>query len=521
MSARVIGRTPRSTALNAARRQRELDALGDRPHVDLLVIGGGITGVGIALDAATRGLRTVLVEKHDLAFGTSRWSSKLVHGGLRYLATGQFGIAHESALERHLLMTRIAPHLTRPLAQVMPLFAPGHVARGAYVGLGYGLGDGLRRLVGTPDAVLHAPGPIGRDEVLRLAPAVRGDALRGGMRGWDGQLFDDARLVVAVARTAAGYGASVLTRVEAVEATGDTALLRDVLTGQELRITARAVVNATGVWTAAFDADLHLRPSRGTHLVVDAARLGGSDVSLTAPVPGSSSRFVFTVPAPHGRAYIGITDVPADGDVPDVPQATDAEIDLLLGVIGGVLEEPLTRADVLSTFAGLRPLLTDARGAEETSDLSRKHAIIESATGVLSVVGGKLTTYRRMAQDGVDAAIDGRFGDLDERPGRTRSLPLVGAWPRERMSEIGAAARFVRRYGAEAPYAQGLPEGPGAARGVTAQELQWAVAVEGALTVADVLDRRTRLGLVEADRDASTGAAASAFERAGVAPIEE
>ncbi|MBN9192756.1 glycerol-3-phosphate dehydrogenase/oxidase [Microbacterium sp.] len=519
MSGRVLGRTPRPTALSAARRSRELAALGDAPNVDVLVIGGGITGAGIALDAASRGLRTVLVEKHDLAFGTSRWSSKLVHGGLRYLATGQFGIAHESAVERHLLMTRIAPHLTRPLAQVMPLYAPGHVARGAYIGLGYGLGDGLRRLVGTPDAVLHAPGPIGRDEVVRLAPAVRTDALRGGMRGWDGQLFDDARLVVAVARTAAGHGASVLTRVEVAEATGDGALLRDTITGDELRIGARAVVNATGVWAGALDADVHLRPSRGTHLVVDAARLGRSDVSLTAPVPGSSSRFVFTVPAPHGRAYIGLTDVPAEGAVPDVPHATEAEIDMLLAVIGDVLAVPLTRADVLATFAGLRPLLTDPRSGEETSDLSRRHAIIESATGVLSVVGGKLTTYRRMAQDAVDAAVERRFGDLAERPCVTRTLPLVGAWPRERSGEIQAPARLVRRYGAEAAFAARLPGGPGAARGVSAQELQWAVEVEGALDIADVLDRRTRLGLVPADRDASAAAVASAFERAGTVPV--
>ena len=146
----VVGRTPHSSALNAARRTRELAALGDDPMIDVLVIGGGITGVGLALDAASRGLRTVLVERHDLAFGTSRWSSKLVHGGLRYLASGQVGIAHESASERHILMTRTAPHLTRSLAQVMPLYAPGHMARGAYIGLGYELGDGLRRAVGTP-----------------------------------------------------------------------------------------------------------------------------------------------------------------------------------------------------------------------------------------------------------------------------------------------------------------------------------------------------------------------------------
>ena len=339
--------------------------------MDVLVVGGGITGAGIALDAASRGLRTVLVERHDLAFGTSRWSSKLVHGGLRYLASGQLGIAHESAAERHILMTRTAPHLTRPLAQVMPLYAPGHMARGAYFGFGYGLGDGLRRFVGTPDAVLRAPGPIGGDETLRLAPSIRRDALRGGMRGWDGQLIDDARLVVAVARTAAGFGATVLTRVEALDVAGDGATLRDTPTGETLRVSARAVIGAAGVWAGRLDADVRVRPSRGTHLVIDSARLGWSDVSLTVPVPGSSSRFVFTVPALHGRTYIGLTDVPADGALPDVPVATDAEIDMLLGTMNTVLADPLTRDDVVATFAGLRPLLAGPEGAEDDTATSR------------------------------------------------------------------------------------------------------------------------------------------------------
>ncbi|NNH04968.1 glycerol-3-phosphate dehydrogenase/oxidase, partial [Microbacterium ulmi] len=508
---RIVGRTPRPSALTAVRRSRELARLGDDPRVDVLVIGGGITGAGLALDAASRGLRTVLVEKHDLAFGTSRWSSKLVHGGLRYLASGQLGIAHESAAERHLLMTRIAPHLTRAVPLVVPLFEPDHLARGAYIGVGYGLGDGLRRVVGTPDAVLHAPGPIGRAETLRLVPGIRAEHLRGAMRGWDGQLIDDARLVVAVARTAAGHGALVLTRVEAVAVDGESALLRDALTGEELSVSARAVVSAAGVWAGALDPDVRLRPSRGTHLVVDTERLGGADASLTVPVPGSRSRYVFTVPASHGRTYIGLTDVPADGPIPDVPHATDAEIDMLLGVVNTVLAEPLTRADLVGTFAGLRPLLSHA-GTDETSDLSRRHAIIESDAGILSVVGGKLTTYRRMAQDGIDEAVRRRRLPTAQ-PSRTRSLPLVGAWPRERLAEIPAPPRLVRRYGAEAPFAASLPGGPGAARGVTAQELEWGVRVEGALTIDDLLDRRTRLGLVAADREQSTDAAAAAFAR--------
>lgn len=515
----VRGRTPRPTALNAARRSRELAALAEAGTIDVLVIGGGITGAGVALDAASRGLRTVLVEKHDLAYGTSRFSSKLVHGGLRYLATGQVGIAHESAVERHLLMTRIAPHLTRPLAQVVPLFEADSAARGVYIATGYVLGDALRALAGTSRRVLPDPGFVSAAEVSRLAPAVRAGDLRGGVRGWDGQLFDDARLVVAVARTAAGYGASILTRVEAVSATGDGAELRDALTGASLRVRARAVINATGVWAGRFDERVRVQPSRGTHLVVDAARLGFSDVSLTAPLPGSSSRFVFSVPAPHGRAYIGLTDVDAPGEPPEVATASDAEIDQLLEVFGGVLQTPLTRADVIGTFAGLRPLLRPLHGeADEPSDLSRRHAVLTSSSGVISIVGGKLTTYRRMAQDAVDAAA--RRAGFAAGECVTARLPLVGAWPRERLAWLAPEVppRFVRRYGAEARFAAGLGDGPGAARGVTAQELEWAVRVEGALTVDDVLDRRTRLGLVAADRDASAQAVASAFDRAGVAP---
>lgn len=518
MSPRITGRTPHPSALSAARRTRELDALATAGEIDVLVIGGGITGVGIALDAAARGLRTVLVERHDLAHGTSRFSSKLVHGGLRYLASGQIGIARESALERHILLTRTAPHLTRALAQVVPLHDPGAIARGAYIGLGYELGDGLRRAVGTPGAVLPPPGAIGREATLRLAPAVRADDLRGGVRGWDGQLIDDARLVVAVARTAAGYGASILTRVEATSVGGGEAALRDVVTGATLNVRARAVVSATGVWAGELDPGVRLRPSRGTHLVVATERLGGSDVSLTVPIPGSSSRFVFTLPAQHGRTYIGLTDVPADGPIPDVAHATDAEIDMLLDTVNTVLADPLERSDVLATFAGLRPLLAGA-GDDDTSDLSRRHAIIESATGVLSIVGGKLTTYRRMAEDAVDAVIR-RDPSLPSRPSPTRTIPLAGAWPRQRLGEIAAAARLVRRFGAEAPFVASLQDGPAAARGVTAQELEWGVRVEGALSVGDLLDRRTRLGMVASDREESADAAAAAFARAGVAPLE-
>ncbi|MBN9178469.1 MAG: glycerol-3-phosphate dehydrogenase/oxidase [Microbacterium sp.] len=522
---RVRGRTPGSTALYAARRIREIEEVADGAEIDVLVVGGGITGAGVALDAASRGLRTVLVERGDLASGTSAWSSKLVHGGLRYLASGQIGIAWESAAERHLLMTRIAPHLTRPLAQVLPLHGTDARSRGAFVGTGYALGDALRRGVGTPSALLPAPSRLSAAAVRNLAPAVRVDGLHSGIRGWDGQLVDDARLVVAVARTAAGFGARILTRVTAQRLRGDGAELRDAVTGATFTVRARAVVNATGVWAGSLTDAVALEPSRGTHLVVDSARLGGADVSITALVPGSRSRFVFSVPALHGRSYIGLTDVAAD-EITDDPRPDAAEIDFLLDTMSTVLADPLTRADVRGTFSGLRPLLRSVHaGGGETADLSRRHAVIEDDHGVLSVVGGKLTTYRRMAQDSVDAAVRRRALPT-ARPSLTADLPLVGAWPRERTGEIRAAARLVRRYGAEASFVAGLGErgsaaGPSAACGVTPAELEWGVRVEGALSVADLLHRRTRLGLVAADAEASADAARDAFARAGIDPVAE
>lgn len=520
---RMRGRLPGSSALSAPRRAREIAEVADGVEIDLLVIGGGITGAGIALDAASRGLRTVLVERSDLASGTSAWSSKLVHGGLRYLASGRVGIAHESAAERHLLMTRIAPHLTRPLAQVLPLHGPEALARGSFVGAGYALGDLLRRGVGTPGTLLPPPRRLTAAATRALAPGVgevsaAGD-LRGGIRGWDGQLVDDARLVVAVARTAAAFGARILTRVSATAVHGAGADLRDEITAEGFSVRARAVLNATGVWAGTLTSSVTLRPSRGTHLVVDSARLGGSDVSLTAPVAGTRGSFVFTLPALHGRTYIGLTDVATD-DLSAAPRADEAEIDFLLDTINAVLGEPLTRADVRGTFSGLRPLLRTAVDDDTASaDLSRRHAVIEADDGVLSVVGGKLTTYRRMAEDGVDAAVHRRMLPTARRS-VTADLPLVGAWPRTRAHEIRASARLVRRYGAEAPFVAALSSvGPAAARGVSGAELEWGVRVEGALTVADLLERRTRLGLVAADGAASVTAAEAAFARAGVEPL--
>lgn len=501
--------TPReSSLLTTDRRARDLAALStsDR-NVDVLVIGGGVTGAGVALDAASRGLDTVLVEAHDLAFGTSRWSSKLVHGGLRYLASGDFAVAAESARERHLLMTRIAPHLTHALPQLMP-FVPGvSVKQRATTRIGFALGDGLRRWAGTPSALLPPPRRIGAEEALRLAPALKRDGLRGGILSPDGQLEDDAKLVVTIARTAAAYGARILTGVRASEVTGDAVTLTDTATGSALRLRARVVINATGVWAADIDASMRLRPSRGTHLVFDAATFGSPTAALTVPHPGSTSRFVFVLPQRLGRVIVGLTDEAAPGPVPDVPAPEQHEIDFLLETVSTALERPLALADVRGTFAGLRPLIAPPKSAGEdgaTADISRRHHVAVSAHGIVNVLGGKLTTYRAMAEDAVDLACT--HAGLNNAGSVTRWLPLVGA-PGSALSPQAQAEIL-----AESCEHPGERIAPGI--DVTRGEVAFAVRAEGARNLDDVLDRRTRIGLVAKDRDAAYDAAAELVETA-------
>ncbi|MGW3043554.1 glycerol-3-phosphate dehydrogenase/oxidase [Kitasatospora sp. NPDC001159] len=492
-----------TSRLNAARRTFELHALADDPHIDLLVIGAGVTGAGAALDAASRGLRTVLVDSRDLAFGTSRWSSKLVHGGLRYLASGRIKVARESAVERGVLMTRTAPHLVRALPQLVPLLPdllrPG---QGALIRAGFHAGDALRLSAGTPGALLPRVRRVDAARTRQLVPGVRTSGLRGALVAHDGQLIDDVRLVVALARTAAQYGASVLTRVRAESVTGTSARLVDTLTGQELTVTAGAVINATGVWAGEVDTSIKLRPSRGTHLLVDAATLGHPAAALTVPVPGSISRFVFALPQQLGRVAIGLTDEDAPGPIPDEPQPTEAELTFLLDTVNAALATELTRADVRGAYAGLRPLIDTGGG--NTADISREHAVLESPSGVVTVVGGKLTTYRQMAEDAVDAAV--RLRGLPARTCWTARLPLVGApghrdsrpdpaapVPASLLARHGGAAHEVLAAGELAPVADGLD--------VTRAEIAYAVTHEGALDVADVLDRRTRIGLVAEDAE--------------------
>ncbi|KUI01466.1 glycerol-3-phosphate dehydrogenase [Mycolicibacterium acapulense] len=495
-----------STALNSARRSAELAALADGERVDVIVIGGGITGTGIALDAATRGLSVVLVEKHDLAFGTSRWSSKLVHGGLRYLATGNVGIARRSAVERGILMTRNAPHLVTAMPQLVPLLPSMNTASRALVRFGFAAGDGLRKLAGTPASVLPRSRRIDASRAVELAPTVRRDGLDGAFLAYDGQLIDDARLVTAVARTAAQHGARVLTRVAASHATGTSVRLTDQLTGESFDVAARAVINASGVWAGEVDSSIRLRPSRGTHLVFDAAVFGNPVAALTIPIPGEINRFVFAMPEQLGRVYLGLTDEDAPGPVPDVPEPAPEEVSFLLDTVNTALDVALSPSDVIGAYAGLRPLIDT--GAGRTADVSREHAVAESPSGVISVIGGKLTEYRFMAEDVLDRAIEWR--GLTATDCRTRNLPLVGA-PSNPVATLRHPTEMpgslVARFGAEAPnvIAAAACERPTepVAEGIDVirAELEYAVTHEGALTVDDIVDRRTRIGLVEADRE--------------------
>ncbi|MDV6300648.1 glycerol-3-phosphate dehydrogenase/oxidase [Dietzia maris] len=534
--------------MSAGRRARELAELrGRSTPVDLIVIGGGITGAGIALDAASRGLETVLLEAHDLAFGTSRWSSKLAHGGLRYLATGNVAIARRSAVERGIMLERTAPHLVRPLAQVVPVYRDTPPMGAVLPGLGFVAGTVLSRLAGTRADRLPGARVLGPRRVAEYVPGVRRDGLRFGHLNWDCQLVDDARLVTAVARTAAGHGARVITRARVLEASGTRVTVRDELGAgvavvggagvggagvggaarsdddsdgddDEFTLSARAVVSATGVWASQTTPGVRVRPSRGTHLVLDAAALGHPVGALTVPVPGETNRFCFAIPAEFGRLHVGLTDVDAPGPVPAVPESTEAEIDFLLDVVNRALEVRLTRDDVLGTFAGLRPLVDSGDG--DTADLSRDHALLTSDNGLVTITGGKLTEYRLMAEQVVDL-VAGRAG-LPAGPCRTADLPLVGA-PGHPLAAVAATsagllpASLVARYGQEAGtvVAASLLDRPleAVAEGldVTRAEFSYAVTHEGALTVDDVLDRRSRIGLVATDRAAAEPVARQAL----------
>ena len=511
--------------LSWQRRNRDLHDLRDvaeRAHgnpVDLVVVGGGITGAGVALDAATRGMSVVLLERDDLAFGTSRWSSKLVHGGLRYLATGHVDVAWESAVERGHLMTTIAPHLVRALPQVVPVMDDMSLGSALLTRAGFAAGDALRIGARTPDATLPPAHWISASKVGDLAPAIDTTRMRGGIMAWDGQLVDDARLVVAIARTAAAFGARILTRSEATTITGTGVEVRDTTTDERFSIAARNVIAATGVWAGELDDRVTVHPSRGTHVVLDAARLGNPLAALTIPVPEMSGRYCFLLPRPDGTVLAGITDVGVD-HIDAVPPPPESDIEWIIAQVGRVLATPLDRSDVLGAFTGLRPLVTMGSAGDgdpaNTSDISRKHLVSRAPEGHITITGGKLTTYRRMAQDAVNMSTD--------TPCITTEVALLGAAPDlpRRSPGFFAADPLEMRYGAEAARVRALADlfedpqqalQPVAAHtSVAPVDIAHAFLHEGAKDAGDVIERRLRLDAVDADLPAARAAVEEVLE---------
>jgi glycerol-3-phosphate dehydrogenase len=507
-------------ALDARDRGAMLTRLATE-RFDVLVIGGGVTGAGTALDAASRGLRVALVEARDLASGTSSRSSKLIHGGLRYLEQFDFKLVYEALRERDLLVSKLAPHLVKPVSFLYPLYKK--VVERPYVGAGLVLYDsmeGTRRPV-PRHRHLSARG------ALKRAPALSPDRLAGAMLYYDAQV-DDARHTLTVARTAAAHSAVIGTRLSVVgllrsaeRVTG--ARVRDEESGRILEVSAEAVVICAGVWTdlvhelAGVQAGYKVRMSKGVHIVVPRAAVD-ADTGMILRTEKSVLFFI-----PWGEHWIvGTTDTDFAGDRAE-PVATEEDIEYILAAANRVLARPLIRADVIGVYAGLRPLVdapagngAKPNGGKPTTKLSREHVVDTPVPGLASIAGGKFTTYRLMARDVVDAAV----ADFDrEVPGSvTEQVPLLGAdglaavQPAVgRLAEDygvprAAVEHLLGRYGTLAAEvlelvkgdaALGRPLAPG--HPYLRAEVAYAVSHEGALHVEDVLMRRTRLFIESAD----------------------
>jgi len=508
----------RSSKLGAAERAAAIEVLKAK-ELDILVIGGGIVGTGSALDAATRGLRVGIVEARDWASGTSSRSSKLVHGGIRYLEQLDFRLVREALIERGLLLQRIAPHLVKPVRFLYPLTKP--VFERFYIGAGMLLYDLFSYTGGRPPGVPHHR-HLTRRQVLRAMPSLKANAFTGGLTYYDAQV-DDARYVANLARTASFYGAHVASRVrvEGFIKVGERVVgvqAHDLETGEKFEIRARQVVNATGVWTDDTQAmvgergQFKVRASKGVHLVVPRDRFQ-SKLGLLLRTEKS---VLFVIP--WGRHWlIGTTDTDWDLDKAH-PAATAADIDYLLEHVNKVLAVPLTRDDVEGVYAGLRPLL--AGESDQTSKLSREHIVAHSVPGLVVVAGGKWTTYRIMAKDAIDeavAALDGRISESI-----TEDIALLGAegyqaaWNKRGKLARAFGVHKVRiehllnRYGVltdelldlirERPELQEPLPG---ADDYIAAEVVYAATHEGALHLEDVLARRTRISIEAWDRGVS------------------
>lgn len=501
-------------------RSDSLDSLRNDTF-DVVVVGGGVTGAGAVLDAASRGLRAALIERDDFASGTSSKSSKLVHGGLRYLQQGEIGLVYEALAERQRLL-RNAPHLVRPLPFLIPMFGkdgviPAKIARLLGTAMwGYDLTGGLR--IGK----LHQR--LTRDEALAYMPTLPSERLVSAYLYYDAAA-DDARLVVALLRTAAlEHGATVANRVAACGVTKDAGGRVDGVVvradGQEFTVRTHSVVNAAGVWSddvRAMDEGVHpdsIRPAKGIHITVPWHKVRNT-IAAVIPVP-KDRRSVFVVP--DGQfTYVGTTDTDYDGPVDD-PQCTPEDIEYLLRALNASCTEEVTLDDVVGTWAGLRPLVK-AASSGRTADLSRRHKVTRSRSGLVTITGGKLTTYRKMAADTIDEVVR---DVLTLRPGATqvdgsvtKKLALRGAAGHDTLDATGAAYPSVdaalrthlgERYGGEArvlmaaieqdptlaePIVPGLP--------YVRAEVLFAVRHEMAGSVADVMSRRTRAQILARD----------------------
>ncbi|MEV0360355.1 glycerol-3-phosphate dehydrogenase/oxidase [Nocardia sp. NPDC050697] len=506
--------TPDSQFLGPDQRRDAWERLG-KDHFDIVVIGGGIVGAGIALDAATRGLRVALVEARDLASGTSSRSSKMFHGGLRYLEQLEFGLVREALRERELSLATLAPHLVKPLRFLYPLTNRGWER--PYVAAGLMLYDSMGGAKSVPGQ-RH----LTRAGALRLAPGLRRSALIGGVSYYD-TVVDDARHTMTVARTAAHYGAVLRTSTQVVgflrEADRVVGVrVRDTEDGRTAEIHAHVVINATGVWTDEVQAlsrnrgRFHVRASKGVHIVVPRDRI----VSDTAIILRTATSVLFVIPW-GAHWIIGTTDSDWNLDLAH-PAATKADIDYLLARVNEVLVTELTHADIDGVYAGLRPLL--AGESDETSKLSREHAVARTAPGLVGIAGGKYTTYRVMAADAVDEAAE----DIPARvsPSITEKVPLLGA--DGYFALVNQTVQLAEAYGVH-PYrikhlldrygslidevlalADGKPELLQPITDAPAYlqvEAVYAVAAEGALHLDDILARRTRISIEYPHRGAA------------------
>ena len=493
------------------RREDALRRLADEAF-DVLVIGGGVTGAGVALDAASRGLKTALVEKRDFASGTSSKSSKMVHGGLRYLQQREIRLVYENLAERQRLLDN-APHLVAPLPFLIPLFGRDGVVSKT-VARSYSTALWLYDITGGW-RIGERHHEVTKQEALEHLPTLNTDHLVAGFLYFDARA-DDARLTLTLARTAAiEYGAAVANYTPVVGMITTAGATRGARVQPDpadpssaFDIRARVVVNATGVWAddvRALDEGAHpksIRPAKGVHVTVPAERLP-CDIAAVIPVP-KDKRSIFVVSWPGtDLVYLGTTDTDYSGPLDD-PACTPEDVDYLLEAANNITTSRLTRADVTGVWAGLRPLLAPEHGrrvSARTADLSRRHTVTTSHEGVVTVTGGKLTTYRKMAQDTVDAVVR----ELGESPRRrrcvTKDLPLIGATTKTRdpVAMAQPHARLLGRYGSESPRVLALADGrpdllEPAVTGLpyTRAELVYAAREEMAQTLDDVLSRRTR-----------------------------